>query len=329
MGMVGLELAQTRGFNLMRELNKLFNQKPDTLLRLSMLGGEGELTADHTQQHAFAMKYVSKLVQQEMGDGAASFWSQVHPDVKKAMAEQGLDQPQGRAFVRAGAQGQGVSITEFVLGPDHPADSLQVEPALSLNQKPAQTQVEPAKGQVDERGGLTLPPTEGHGAVISELRMRDGAFIRLYEDEHFELIDEKGTTIIEPDQLNSSKMGWFNWTMAKLTQNTAWFAVGSTVGSAVAAGAPALQAVHATSAGGAATSITGSVAQEAFGQAVGQDHLLAPLTAAVPDVGSVEKVAFVQKEDGSIWRLAFGWTPDRQLFYRDNGWYLYKKPDKQ
>lgn len=58
--------------------------------------------------------------------------------------------------------------------------------------------------------------------------------------------------------------------------------------------------------------------------AAGGVPLVPPLQTPVPPPGPVETVIYVERADGGIDRLSFGWTPEKDLFLRDGGWVTYK-----
>lgn len=123
------------------------------------------------------------------------------------------------------------------------------------------------------------------------------------------------------------KMDRFNWALSKLPQGVSWRAVFGGFGKGVQKVAPGVGATidRLKDVGAFGVEMLETTSQEVASSA---PPIVPPLQTSVPPVGSVEVVVYVQNDDGSIDRLGFGWTPEKNLFMREEGWYRYKEADR-
>lgn len=303
----------TRGlgrFSFMDRLNEMFTDY-GLLTGMASKGGAPPSEVNPLLLRAFALTHAKEILGEEMRSSEADFAERYGAETLVGLQKMGLSHPEGRAYYRLQLEVE--ELKQNAGAGEREAVALPASATVGEERAATETYV-PTRAEV--------PLAQSHGIIVDTKPLKDGGMIRLYEDEFFEVVTPEGK-VVEPSQVSTSKMGWGNYWLSRGTQMYMWRAIFGGIGTAVGKVTPGLgNLISKGKEGAALVAETGQTAIEEMVPSI--PTMVPPLQTPVAPPGSVEAVVFLQSEDGSIDRLSFGWTPDKDLFLRDGGWVKYK-----
>jgi len=181
--------------------------------------------------------------------------------------------------------------------------------------------------QVTTSSGESIAPYAGapaastdHGALKDKLVVDNATEIWLYEDGYYEIVNLATGAKLANYWEQRATYSFLDEATGTFVRNLSYALIIYRGGQLI--GLPAA----ASGGGGLVAGVAGDTAQDMVKAHLG-DHLQgvvsAPLTAEVPQAGTVHVNVFYTHGDRTTWVLNFGYTPDQNL-YLVQGWHQYR-----